>query len=283
MRKMRMERYVTLPGGEKVAALGQGTWFMGERRDRHVDEVAAIRLGVELGMTLVDTAEMYGDGGAELMLGEALDGIRDEVFLVSKVYPQNAGFKGVQAACERSLKRMKTDRIDLYLLHWRGGTPFEETVRGFEALQEDGKIRNWGVSNMDTDDMEELLEAQGGENCTVNQILYNLTRRGAEYDLLPFQQKTEIPIMAYSPIEQGRLPRTGALAEIGAKHRVDPFTIALAWLLRRPDVVAIPKATNPDHVRANRAAADIVLDAEDLAALDKAFPPPTRKRPLEML
>ncbi|MDX6806025.1 aldo/keto reductase [Terrihabitans rhizophilus] len=278
-----MERYVTLPGGEKVAALGQGTWFMGERRDRHADEVAAIRLGVELGMTLVDTAEMYGDGGAELMLGEALDGIRDEVFLVSKVYPQNAGFKGVQAACERSLKRMKTDRIDLYLLHWRGGTPFEETVRGFEALQEDGKIRNWGVSNMDTDDMEELLEAQGGENCTVNQILYNLTRRGPEYDLLPFQQKTEIPIMAYSPIEQGRLPRTGALAEIGAKHGVDPFTIALAWLLRRPDVIAIPKATNPDHVRTNRAAADIVLDAEDLAALDKAFPPPTRKRPLEML
>jgi diketogulonate reductase-like aldo/keto reductase len=280
---MRMERYVTLPGGEKVAALGQGTWFMGERRDRHADEVAAIRLGVELGMTLVDTAEMYGDGGAEQMLGDALEGIRDDVFLVSKVYPHNASARGVQAACERSLQRMKTDRIDLYLLHWRGGTPFEETVRGFEALKQDGKIRHWGVSNLDTDDMEELLEVQDGEGCAVNQILYNLTRRGPEYDLLPFQQKIEIPVMAYSPIEQGRLPRTGVLAEIGAKHGVGPYTVALAWLLRRPDVIAIPKATHPDHVRANRAAADIVLDADDLAALDKTFPPPTRKRPLEML
>jgi diketogulonate reductase-like aldo/keto reductase len=280
---MRMERYVTLPGGEKVAALGQGTWFMGERRDRHADEVAAIRLGVELGMTLVDTAEMYGDGGAEQMLGDALEGIRDDVFLVSKVYPHNASARGVQAACERSLQRMKTDRIDLYLLHWRGGTPFEDTVRGFEALKQDGKIRHWGVSNMDTDDMEELLEVQDGEGCAVNQILYNLTRRGPEYDLLPFQQKIEIPVMAYSPIEQGRLPRTGVLAEIGAKHGVGPYTVALAWLLRRPDVIAIPKATHPDHVRANRAAADIVLDADDLAALDKTFPPPTRKRPLEML
>ncbi|MGQ4275339.1 aldo/keto reductase [Terrihabitans sp. B22-R8] len=278
-----MDRHVVLPGGEKVPALGQGTWFMGERSDRQADEVAAIRLGIELGMTLVDTAEMYGDGGAELMLGEALDGLRDDVFLVSKVYPHNASFAGVQAACERSLKRMKTDRIDLYLLHWRGGVPLEETVRAFEELQEAGKIRHWGVSNFDTDDMEELLDVVGGEACAVNQVLYNLTRRGPDFDLLPFQQKTEIPIMAYSPIEQGRLPVQGPLSEIGVKYGVSPFQVALAWLLRRPDVIAIPKASSLEHVRANRAAANLILDADDLAALDRAFPAPTRKRPLEML
>jgi diketogulonate reductase-like aldo/keto reductase len=278
-----MNRHVILPGGEKVPALGQGTWFMGERPDRRAAEVAAIRLGVELGLTLVDTAEMYGDGGAEEMLAEALDGIRDEVFLVSKVYPHNASFSGVQAACERSLRRMNVDCIDLYLLHWRGGTPFEETVRGFEELQQMGKIRHWGVSNLDTDDMEELIEADGGDACAVNQVLYNLSRRGPEFGLLPFQEKMEIPVMAYSPIEQGRLPRSGALADIGRKHDVDPYQIALAWLLRRPDVIAIPKASSLEHVRANRAALDIELDAEDFAALDKAFPPPTRKRPLEML
>lgn len=278
-----MDRRVVLPGGDSVPALGQGTWFMGEQASRRADEIAAIRRGVELGMTLVDTAEMYGDGGAELMLGEALEGLRDEVFLVSKVYPHNASFKGVQTACERSLQRMKTDRIDLYLLHWRGGTPFEETIRGFEALQKAGKIRHWGVSNLDTDDMEELLDEDGGENCAVNQVLYNLSRRGPEFDLLPFQRRVEIPTMAYSPIEQGRLPVSGAIEGVATKHNVSPFQIALAWLLRTPDVIAIPKATALKHVEANRAAADIVLDSEDLAALDRAFPAPTRKRPLEML
>ena len=276
-------RNVVLPGGEEVPQLGQGTWFMGERAERRKAEANSIRLGVDLGMTLVDTAEMYGDGGAEEMLSEALKGIRDKVFLVSKVYPHNASFKGVRAAAERSLKRMNVDVIDLYLLHWRGGVPFEETVRGFEALQADGLIRHWGVSNLDTDDMEELMDVEGGENCAVDQILYNLSRRGPEFDLLPFLQDTAIPAMAYSPIEQGRLPTSGALSDIAKKHGVGPFQIALAWVMRDPNVIAIPKASNPEHVKANRAAADVKLDASDLAALDKAFPPPARKRSLEML
>jgi diketogulonate reductase-like aldo/keto reductase len=278
-----MDRRVILPGGEAVPALGQGTWFMGERADRRAAEIAAIRRGIELGMTLVDTAEMYGEGGAELMLGEALDTLRDEVFLVSKAYPHNASFQGVQAACERSLARLQTDRIDLYLLHWRGSVPFEETIRGFEALQKAGKIRHWGVSNLDTDDLEEMLDEDGGEHCAVNQVLYNLSRRGPEFDLLPFQRRVEIPTMAYSPIEQGRLPVNGALSQVASKHGAHPFQIALAWLLRTPDVIAIPKATTNEHVEANRKAADIVLGDEDLAALDRAFPGPTRKRPLEML
>jgi diketogulonate reductase-like aldo/keto reductase len=276
-------RNVVLPDGEKVPQLGQGTWYMGERAERRKAEADAIRLGVELGMTLIDTAEMYADGGAEVMLSEALKGIRDKCFVVSKVYPHNASFKGVRAAAERSLKRMNLDTIDLYLLHWRGGVPFEETVRGFRALQEDGLIRHWGVSNLDTDDMEELMDAEGGDGCQVDQILYNPSRRGPEFDLLPFLQDAAIPAMAYSPIEQGRLPTNGPLADIGKKHGVGPFQIALAWVMRDPNIIAIPKMSNPEHVKANRAAADVKLDAEDLAALDKAFPPPTRKRGLEML
>jgi diketogulonate reductase-like aldo/keto reductase len=276
-------RKVVLPGGEEVPQLGQGTWFMGERAERRKAEADAIRLGVDLGMTLVDTAEMYADGGAEVMLADALKGIREKVFLVSKVYPQNASFKGVRAAAERSLKRMNTDVIDLYLLHWRGSVPFEDTVRGMEALQADGLIRHWGVSNLDIDDMEELLNVDGGEACAANQILYNPTRRGPDFDLLPFLAENEIAAMAYSPIEQGRLPTAGALGEIAKKHNVGPFQVALAWAMRLPHVIAIPKASNPQHVKANRAAADIVLDADDLAAIDKAFPPPTRKRGLEML
>jgi diketogulonate reductase-like aldo/keto reductase len=276
-------RNVVLPDGEKVPQLGQGTWYMGERAERRKAEADAIRLGVELGMTLIDTAEMYADGGAEAMLADALKGIRDKCFVVSKVYPHNASFNGVRAAAERSLKRMNLDVIDLYLLHWRGGVPFEETVRGFEALKEDGLIRSWGVSNLDTDDIEEMMDVENGENCGVNQILYNLSRRGPEFDLLPFLQDAAIPAMAYSPIEQGRLPTSGPLSEIAKKHGVGPFQIALAWVMRDPNVIAIPKAANPEHVKANRAAADVKLDVEDLAALDKAFPPPTRKRGLEML
>ena len=276
-------RNVVLPDGEKVPQLGQGTWYMGERAERRKAEADAIRLGVELGMTLIDTAEMYADGGAEVMLADALKGIRDKCFVVSKVYPHNASFNGVRAAAERSLKRMNLDVIDLYLLHWRGGVPFEETVRGFEALKEDGLIRSWGVSNLDTDDIEEMMDVENGENCGVNQILYNLSRRGPEFDLLPFLQEAAIPAMAYSPIEQGRLPTSGPLSEIAKKHGVGPFQIALAWVMRDPNVIAIPKAANPEHVKANRAAADVKLDVEDLAALDKAFPPPTRKRGLEML
>jgi diketogulonate reductase-like aldo/keto reductase len=274
---------VVLPDGTKVPALGIGTWMMGERASARKEETESVRLGVELGLRLVDTAEMYGEGACESFLGEALAGLRDKVFLVSKVYPHNASRAGVIAACERSLKRLKTDRLDLYLLHWRGGVPLAETIIGFEHLKSQGKIAHWGVSNFDTDDMNELYETPGGEGCAVNQVLYNLTRRGPEWDLLPWLQQHEIPLMAYSPIEQGGIRTGGALAEIAAKHKATPFQIALAWALRFPGNIVIPKASNPQHMRENAGARDFKLDAEDLAALDRAFPPPTRKRALEML
>lgn len=277
-----MHKTVTLPNGEAVSALGQGTWYMGESAGARAGEVKALRAGLDLGLSLIDTAEMYADGGAEEVVGEAMAGRRGEVFLVSKVYPHNASRAGVQAACERSLKRLKTDVIDLYLLHWRGNHPFSETIAGFEALQKAGKIRLWGVSNLDTDDMEELLEA-GGTACAVNQVLYNPSRRGPEFDLFPFQEQAGIPFMAYSPIEQARLPRGGALGAVAQKHGVDPFQVALAWVMRRPDVIAIPKASRIAHVEANAAARALVLDAEDLAAIDRAFPAPRRKVGLEML
>lgn len=276
-------RSVTLPGGESVPQLGIGTWMMGERASARADEIASVRAGIELGMKLVDTAEMYGEGKCESFLGEALDGLRDDVFLVSKVYPHNASRDGVIAACERSLRRLNTDRLDLYLLHWRGGVPFEETIAGFERLMSQGKIRHWGVSNLDTDDMEELWDTAGGEGCAVDQVLYNLSRRGPEWDLIPWLARHEMPLMAYSPIEQGRLRTSGALAEIARKHGATPFQVALAWVLRNPSAIAIPKASNPAHMRENRGAADLVLDGDDLAALDRAFPPPSRKRSLEML
>ncbi|QJP14474.1 aldo/keto reductase [Starkeya sp. ORNL1] len=274
---------VVLPGGEQVPQLGIGTWMMGERAASLKEEAESVRTGIELGMRLVDTAEMYGDGKCETFLGDALAGLRDEVFLVSKVYPHNASRAGVISACERSLRRLKTDRLDLYLLHWRGGVPLEDTVLGFEQLKSQGKIRHWGVSNFDTDDMEELWETPGGEACAVNQVLYNLTRRGAEWDLLPWLEQHEMPLMAYSPIEQGRIPVGGALAEIALRHKAKPFQVALAWVLRNKNNIVIPKASKVAHMRDNRGAADIVLDAADLAALDRAFPPPSRKRSLEML
>ena len=277
-----MSKTVTLPGGERVPALGQGTWYMGEQPGRRADEVAALRAGLDLGLTLIDTAEMYADGGAEEVAGEAMKGRRDEVFLVSKVYPHNASRAGVAAACARSLKRLGTDRIDLYLLHWRGSHPLAETIAGFEALQAAGKNRHWGVSNLDADDMTELFAA-GGRACAANQVLYNPTRRGPEFDLFPVMEKAGIPAMAYSPIEQARLPRGGALGAVGQKHGANPFQVALAWALRRPDVIAIPKASRIAHVKANAAARDLVLDAEDLAAIDKDFPPPRRRTALEML
>jgi diketogulonate reductase-like aldo/keto reductase len=274
---------VRLPGGEEVVALGQGTWRMGEDRGRRADEIAALRLGVELGMTLVDTAEMYGEGKTEELVGEALAAMREQLFLVSKVYPHNASRKGMAEACERSLRRLRTDRLDLYLLHWRGSIPLADTVAGFEALKKVGKIRRWGVSNFDTDDMEELFAVPGGNACAANQILYNLSRRGPEHDLMPWLAAHGVPVMAYSPIEQGRLPRSSALEEIAKKHRATPYQIALAWVLRRQDVIAIPKAATAEHVRENRKALDIALDEEDLAAIDRAFPPPKRKKPLEMI
>ncbi len=275
-------RTVSLPGGEQVPLLGQGTWMMGEQRERRSDEVAALRLGVELGMTLIDTAEMYGDGAAEELIGEALGDVRDRLFLVSKAYPQNASRARLHVACEASLKRLGTDRLDLYLLHWRGTVPLGETVEAMEALQAAGKIRHWGVSNLDTGDMDELLAA-GGANCVVNQILYNLTRRGPEHDLLPWLKAHSIPTIAYSPVEQGRLLINQTLRGIAGAIGATPSQVVLAWAMRRGNVIAIPKAGSIAHVRENRAAVDLMLAEPDLARLDAAFPAPGGRRPLEML
>ena len=277
-----MTRTVRLPDGTFVPALGQGTWHTGESSARQRQEIAAIRLGVELGMTLVDTAEMYGEGGAEEMLGEALQNLREQVFLVSKVYPQNAGRGRIERACEASLKRLKTDRLDLYLLHWRGSVPLAETVEGMEALVAAGMIRQWGVSNFDARDMQELWSV-GGEACATNQILYNVTERGPEYELMPELAQRGVPVMAYSPVAQGRLPRSPALDAVAARHKATPFQIALAWTLRDPAVIAIPKATSEAHVRDNSLAGDITLTPQDLAEIDADFPPPSRRTPLSML
>jgi len=278
-----MSRHVTLPSGETVPALGQGTWQMAETSSRRAQEIEALRLGVELGMTLIDTAEMYGEGASEKLIAEALGAERDRLFLVSKVYPHNASRKGVIEACERSLTRLKTDRLDLYLLHWRGSVPLEETVAGFEKLRRSGKIHHWGVSNFDTEDLEELSTIDGGSRCATNQVLYNVTRRGPEYDLIPWMADRRMPLMAYSPIEQGRLPKTGILRDIGRSHDASPYQIALAWLLQKPGIIAIPKAASPAHVRDNCRALEIRLSPDELKAIDAEFPPPKRKRPLEMI
>jgi diketogulonate reductase-like aldo/keto reductase len=273
---------VLLPDGEKVPALGQGTWMMGERHDRRAAEIAALRIGVDLGMTLIDTAEMYGDGAAETLVAEALGSVRETLFLVSKAYPQNASRKRLPLACEASLKRLGTDRIDLYLLHWRGSVPFGETIEAMEALKSAGKIRHWGVSNLDTDDMEELVAA-GGDACVTDQILYNLTRRGPEHDLVPWLQDHAMPVMAYSPVEQGRLLAQPALVDMAERMHATPAQIALAWTMQHSGVIAIPKAGSVEHVRENRAAADLVLPETILAELEAAFPRPRDRRPLEML
>jgi diketogulonate reductase-like aldo/keto reductase len=274
---------VSLPDGEHIPKLGQGTWEMGEQPARRATEIAAIRAGVELGMTLVDTAEMYGDGATESLLGEALGGLRERVFLVSKVYPHNASRRGVQTACEKSLKRLKTDHLDLYLLHWRGSVPLEETVAGFEALRQAGKIRHWGVSNFDTDDMDELMTVPGGDACATNQILYNVARRGPEYDLLPWLAAHDMPAMAYSPVDHARLPKRSALDDIADARGVSVFQVALAWVLQQSGVFAIPKAGSAEHVRDNQRALELRLDAGECAAIDAYFKPPRSKRPLEML
>jgi diketogulonate reductase-like aldo/keto reductase len=257
--------------------------MMGDDRRRRPAEVRALQLGLDLGMTLIDTAEMYASGGAEEVVGEAIDGRRDEVFLVSKVLPGNASTTGTIAACERSLKRLKVDCIDLYLLHWPSNHPLAGTVEAFERLVADGKIRHWGVSNFDARDMEQLMALPAGGNCQTNQVLYNLTRRGTEYDLAPWSRERGMPLMAYSPIEQGRLARHRSLAHIARRRDATPAQIALAWVLAQSATIAIPKAVGEDHVRENRAAHDIVLSPEDMAALDADFPPPGRRMPLEML
>jgi diketogulonate reductase-like aldo/keto reductase len=273
---------VRLPDGTNVPALGQGTWMMAEDPQRRGDEIEALRAGIDLGMTLIDTAEMYANGESERLVGEALAGCRDEVFLVSKAYPQNASCRGLPRACEASLDRLGTDRLDLYLLHWRGGVPLDETVEAMGRLVDAGKILRWGVSNFDTDDMEELV-AMGGKACATNQILYNLTRRGPEHDLLPWLAARRMPIMAYSPVEQGRLVADEGLRTLAAELGITPAQVALAWLLVREDAIAIPKASTIEHVRENRAAADLALPPQAAARLEAMFPLPSSSAPLAML
>lgn len=274
---------VKLSLGEQVPALGQGTWYLGENRHTRAEEIATLRLGLDLGLTLIDTAEMYGEGLAEELVGEVIEGRRDEVFLVSKVYPHDASRQGAVAACERSLRRLKSDRLDLYLLHWRGSIPLEETLEAFAALIRAGKIRYWGVSNFDVDDMEELTSLTGGSSVATDQVLYNLTRRGIEYDLFPWCRKHNIPVMAYSPIEQGRMLKDRALRNVAARHEASPAQVALAWLLKHDSLIVIPRSGKTEHVRENRAALDLELTGQDLAELDHAFPPPAEARPLAML
>jgi diketogulonate reductase-like aldo/keto reductase len=276
-------RFLRLPGGDEVPVLGLGTWGMGEAPTRGPDMVAALRLGLDLGMTLIDTAEMYGEGGAEEVVGKAIAGRRDGVFVVSKVYPHNATRQGAVAACERSLKRLGTDRLDLYLLHWRGDVPLAETLDAFVTLRRAGKIHHYGVSNFGIADMAELWSLPGGADAATNQVLYNLTRRGIEWDLLPWCRERRVPVMAYSPIEQGRLLRRRGLSELARRRGVTPAQLALAWLLARKPVIVIPKAGRPEHVRENRAALDLELTPAELAELDRVFPPPDRAKPLEML
>lgn len=272
---------VTLPAGERVPALGQGTWEL-EKTPR-AEAVKALQLGLDLGMTLIDTAEMYGEGRAEEIVGEAIGGRRDEVFLVTKAYPWHGGRQGLADACARSLKRLKTDRIDLYLLHWRGDVPLAETVEGMEALRAKGAIRHWGVSNFDVEDMEELTGLGGGAHVQTDQVLYNLAKRGIEYALLPWCRKRRIPIMAYSPFDQGPLLRKKALAEIARRHGAAPATVALGWILRHPDMIVIPKAAKGDHLRQNHAALELRLTERDCADLDAAFPPPDAPMALETI
>jgi diketogulonate reductase-like aldo/keto reductase len=269
--------------GAPVPVIGQGTWRMGEDATQRRAEVAALRLGIDLGLSLIDTAEMYGEGGAEVVVGEAIAGLRDGVFLVSKVYPHNASRSGVAAACERSLQRLKSDCIDLYLLHWRGQYPLAETVEAFERLRDQGKIKRWGVSNFDLDDLQELAEL-GAEGCATNQVLYNPEARGIEFDLLPWQQRRGMPLMAYCPLGQGgQLLRDPALRQVAERHAVTPAQVVLAWALRQPGVIVIPKAVDSVHLQLNAEAASLQLNAEDLALIDAAYPAPTGKRYLQMV
>jgi diketogulonate reductase-like aldo/keto reductase len=274
-------RSITLPSGKAVPVLGQGTWHMGEVEKERATEIEALRLGIDLGMTLIDTAEMYGDGEAEKVVGEAISGRRADVYLVSKVYPHNASRKGTVAACERSLRRLRTDYLDLYLLHWRGSIRLEETLSAFEDLQRTSKIRNFGVSNFDKSDMEQITEIPGGERTATDQVLYNLQRRGIEWNLLPWCRQRRIPIMAYSPIEQGRL--LTSLRSFSEERGLTPAQAALAWVLHQEGVIAIPKASNIQHVSENRSALDVVFSTDDLAELDALYPRPGENAPLEIL
>jgi diketogulonate reductase-like aldo/keto reductase len=276
-------RSLALPSGDRIPVLGQGTWRLGEIRARRDQEIAALRRGLEVGMNLIDTAEMYADGAAETLVGEAIAGRRDEVFLVSKVLPHHATRERTLQACRGSLRRLNTDRLDLYLLHWRGHVPLAETVEAFIGLQADGLIRNWGVSNFDVADMDELAALPGGQGAATDQVLYNLSRRAPEFELFPLCEERGIPVMAYSPIEQGRILGNPVLRDIATRHDASPAQIALAWVLRRDNVCAIPRSSRPEHAYENRAALDIALARDDLVALDAEFPPPLHAQPLEML
>ncbi|MFS0725367.1 aldo/keto reductase [Paenibacillus sp. 1P07SE] len=281
-------RTVKLPDGTAVPVLGQGTWNMGDNPERRDEEIRALQTGIELGMTVVDTAEMYGEGRSESLVGEAISGRRDDVFLVSKVYPHNAGGERLIRSCEASLQRLGTDRLDLYLLHWRGRIPLQETIEGMEQLVADGKILRWGVSNLDISDMQELLKLPGGSACAVNQVLYHIASRGIEYELQPWLQEHRIPVMAYSPLAQGGTLRRGMLEHpevlsIAKEYKVTPSQLILSWTIRDQDVLAIPKAGSSAHVRDNAAAACIALTEDTLAKLDAVFPPPTRKEPLDII
>ncbi|MGM9489162.1 aldo/keto reductase [Ideonella sp. YS5] len=274
---------VTLPCGVSVPALGQGTWCMGEDRSRRAEELATLQLGIDLGLTLIDTAEMYGDGASEQLVGEAIRGRREEVFVVTKVYPHNASRRAMPSACENSLRRLGIETIDLYLLHWSGSVPLGETVQAFEALQREGKIRHWGVSNLDAGEMAELWSLPGGNAVQTDQVLYNLSRRGPEWDLLPWLRERRIPAMAYSPIEQGRLLRQRGLAHFAREHGMAPSQVALAWLLAQDGVIAIPKTGQRERLKENAAASQVRLTPAQLRRLDELFAPPAGPSPLEML
>jgi diketogulonate reductase-like aldo/keto reductase len=276
-------RGVDLPSGETIPALGQGSWHLGQGRHPRAEELQALRVGIDLGMTLIDTAEMYGDGAAEQLVGEAIAGRRDEVFLVSKVLPSHATRRGTIAACRASLRRLGTEQLDLYLLHWRGIVPLEETVAAFEELRNAGLIRHWGVSNFDLGELEELLLVEGGSGVQTDQVLYNLGRRGIEWNLLPWCVQHGLPIMAYSPLEQGRLLEDPVLRGIAMQYRVSPAQVALAWVLAHAGVCTIPEAGTVKHVRQNRAAVDLQLREIDMVKLNEAFPPPIEPQPLEIL
>lgn len=283
-----MTRQIQFPDGTQVPAIGQGTWYMGENASEKQREVKALQAGIDLGLTLIDTAEMYADGGAETVVGSAIRGRRDEVYLVSKVYPHNAGGKKAIEACERSLKRLQTEVLDLYLLHWRGGIPLVDTLAAMESLQKAGKIKRWGVSNLDIDDMEELWALPGGSHCMTNQVLYHLASRGIDYDLLPWCRAHAMPVMAYCPLAQaGTLRRNlfvhPAVMQIARQHQATPAQVLLAWALRQPGVIAIPKASSIAHVEENARALTLFLTVDDLAVLDAAFPAPTQKHALEMV
>jgi diketogulonate reductase-like aldo/keto reductase len=271
-----------LPSGASMPVFGLGTWRMGESARVRAAEMKALRHGIDRGVTLIDTAEMYGDGEAETVVADAVGDRRDDMFIVSKVLPSNASRRGTVAACERGLKRLKTDRIDLYLLHWRGSYPLADTVAAFEELRAAGKIRSWGVSNLDHDDMHELWGVSHGRHCQTDQVLYNLTRRGIEFDLLPFCREHKMPVMAYSPLEQARMLGHRTLAEVAKRHGASAAQVALAWLLRQ-NVIVIPKATSTAHVDENLGALDLKLTTTDVATLDRAFPAPTKQQPLDML